>query len=52
MIYTLSTSLALYRINRDRGAMMLARERRRAFWLWCGIVTCSTITTLIWIIYG
>jgi hypothetical protein len=52
MIYTLTTSLALYEVNRNRGAMMLRHEKRKALCRLCLITLCLTSATLIWIIYG
>jgi type IV secretory pathway component VirB8 len=42
MIYTLSSSLALYHINRNRTHWLTAMERRRVFWLACVFVVLVT----------
>jgi len=51
MIHTLSSSLALYHIHRNRVAMLTAMEKRRAIMLLSGIVACVTLVSYIFIVY-
>jgi len=42
----------LYSLNRNRYDLMLAKEKRKTFWLVCAITACVTTVTTLFIIYG
>lgn len=42
----------LYDLHRNKHAMLLQSEKRKALFLVCMITLCVTIATLIYIIYG
>jgi len=51
MIIMLGQGL-LYDLHRQRHAMMLRYEKRKAFVYCCLITVCVTGSVLLWIIYG
>jgi hypothetical protein len=51
MIETLTTSLALYRVHRDKEAMLDAEDRRKAFWLLSVLVACMSVVAYVVIFY-
>lgn len=52
MKITLMGEGLLYDLHRNRYAMVLKSERRKALLLACLITMCVTLVTLIYIIYG
>lgn len=51
MIETLSSSLALYKINRDRWHYEAQRQKRKALILMCLINLCIVVALMLWIVY-
>jgi hypothetical protein len=51
-IPTLASNLFLYHVHRNKGAMMLAHEKRRAALFFCGITAAISIASTIWIVYA
>lgn len=52
MIHTLTTDCTLYQVHRNRDAMQLAMEKRKAFWLIVSITVALTVATYFFLIYG
>jgi hypothetical protein len=51
--HTLSSSLYLYTVNRDRELLTVRMQgQRKSFWLVCLITAALTTTLMIWICYG
>ncbi len=50
MIPTLSDYL--YIVNRDRAHLQDKLDKRRTFWMVCGITACVTIAVMLWIAYA
>lgn len=51
MIHTLTTDCTLYKVNRNRAELLLAMEKRKAFWLIVSITVALTIATYFFLIY-
>jgi len=50
IIPTLGTG-QLYQVHRNKVEMLTKMEKRRAFFLVCGITICVSIVTYVWIMY-
>ena len=51
MIHTLTTSLALYKVHKNKLALLIRAEQRKAICYLSGITFCVTATAFIWIFW-
>ena len=50
--HTLSSSLYLYQVHRNRQHYLTSIEKRKAIKLVSAITFCVTVSSILWIVYG